>query len=74
MIFIGFSWPGLGRVAWCVVCHDPPDALGTHQANFLRKIWHKKGGSHGIKVKAVNPRVSLIMAIDNHGEVYASLT
>ena len=42
--------------------------------NFTRKLWAPRKGSHGIRVKTVNPRVSLIMAIDNHGAVYASLT
>ena len=35
--------------------------------DFTRRLWAPKGSSHGIVNKAVSPRVSLIMAIDNHG-------
>ena len=42
--------------------------------DFTRKLWAKKKDPHSIRVRTVNPRVSLIMAIDNHGKVYASLT
>lgn len=42
--------------------------------DFRRKVWAEKGSSHGIKVKSVNPRISLIAAIDNHGKVYMTLT
>ena len=34
--------------------------------DFRRRIWAPKGSSHGIKVPPVAPRLSLIMAIDNH--------
>ena len=42
--------------------------------DFSRRIWATKGSSHGIKVPAVQPRLSLIMAIDNHGVIYGSMT
>ena len=42
--------------------------------DFTRKVWAPKDHSHGIRVRSVNPRVSLIMAIDNLGTVYATLT
>jgi hypothetical protein len=42
--------------------------------DFRRRVWAPKGSSHGIRVKSVNPRVSLIMAIDNFGKIYATLT
>ena len=42
--------------------------------DFTRKVWAPKDHSHGIRVRSVNPRVSLIMAIDNLGTIYATLT
>ena len=42
--------------------------------DFRRRIWAEKGSSHGMRLPQVSPRLSLIMAIDNHGKVYASLT
>ena len=42
--------------------------------DFTRRIWAIKGSSHGLPIKMVSPRISLIMAIDNFGEVYACMT
>ena len=42
--------------------------------DFTRRIWAIKGSSHGLPIKMVSPRISLIMAIDNYGEVYACMT
>ena len=37
-------------------------------------MWAKKGASTGSIIKSVSPRISLIMALDNNGIVYACLT
>ena len=42
--------------------------------DYRRKVWAPKDSSHGIRVRSVSPRISLIMAIDNQGTIYASLT
>ena len=42
--------------------------------DFTRRVWAPKKDPHSIVVRNVQPRVSMIMAIDNHGKVYASLT
>ena len=42
--------------------------------DYTRRIWAFKGSSHGKAIKMVIPRISLIMAMDNYGEVYACMT
>ena len=37
-------------------------------------IWAKRGSTHGVPIKSVCPRISLIAALDNFGEVYACIT
>ena len=37
-------------------------------------MWAPKQGSRGSVVKQVSPRISMIMALDNNGIVYACLT
>jgi len=37
-------------------------------------IWAPKHGSKGTVIKQVSPRISMIMALDNFGKVYACLT
>ena len=37
-------------------------------------IWADKKSPHSIPVKQLQPRISMIIAIDNFGEVYACLT
>ena len=42
--------------------------------DFTRRIWAPKHSTHSIPIKQVAPRISMIMALDNFGEVYACLT
>ena len=44
------------------------------QYDFHRMMWAPKHGSRGAVIKSVTPRISLIMALDNNGYVYACLT
>ena len=37
-------------------------------------IWAPKGSTHSIPVKKVTPRISMIMALSNDGDIYASFT
>ena len=39
----------------------------------MRKKWSAKYHSNSIEEKIVNPRITLIGAIDNEGDVYISL-
>ena len=50
------------------------DESALTYVNFQRRIWAPKHSSHGVRIRSVNPRVSLIMAIDNHGKVYSCMT
>ena len=36
--------------------------------------WKQHGESNSVPEKTVTPRISLIVAIDNYGEVYVSAT
>jgi len=44
----------------------------TH-SNFLNYAWMKKGTNIQQKDKTIEPRTSLIAAVDNLGNIYASL-
>ena len=41
---------------------------------YNRKMWAPKDESQGSVIKHLSPRCSMIMALDNHGIVYACLT
>jgi hypothetical protein len=40
---------------------------------FTRRKWHRRGQSNSVGVKSVTPRINLITAIDNFGQVYHSM-
>ena len=42
--------------------------------DYRRQVWAEVGNCQSIRVKKIQPKVSLIMAIDNHGAVYSSMT
>ena len=44
------------------------------QTDFRRMMWHEKGKSCSLPKKALNPRISLTVAIDTEGAVFYSLT
>ena len=50
------------------------DETWVGQLNFRRKVWQSKGRPASAVVKHVTPRISLIAAIDNYGEVYLCFT
>jgi hypothetical protein len=50
------------------------DESWVGQMDFTRQIWAPKYTTHSIPIKQVKPRISMIMALDNFGEVYASFT
>ena len=50
------------------------DESSLTQFDFTRRIWAQKGTPHSIPIKHISPRISMIVALDNFGEVYACLT
>ena len=50
------------------------DESDLGKMDFRRKIWAPKTSTHSLSMKQVSPRISMIMALDNFGEVYASFT
>ena len=49
------------------------DETWLDTADFRRRSWQKKGTSNSIPTKKVNPRITLIVAFDSLGKIYASL-
>lgn len=41
---------------------------------FIRSKWQEKGSNHSQAAKKVTPRIAMILAFDNYGEVYFALT
>lgn len=50
------------------------DESWLNQTDFRRMIWAPKNTPHSIPIKQMAPRISMIVALDNFGEVYACLT
>ena len=50
------------------------DETWINQCDFRHHKWRQKGESNSAPQKDVDPRISLIVAIDNYGEVYVTLT
>ena len=50
------------------------DETWVGQMNFIRKVWAPKDAPSSTVIKTVIPRISLIAAIDNYGEVDLSFT
>ena len=50
------------------------DETWINQKDFRRRCWSKKGISNSIGVKDVNPRISMMVAVDTDGDIFYSLT
>ena len=50
------------------------DESWLNEDSFIRRIWCPSHSPATVTTKAVNPRVSLITALDTDGQVYFSLT
>ena len=50
------------------------DESWLNEDNFIRRIWCPGQAPATVSAKAVNPRVSLIAALDTDGRVFYSLT
>jgi hypothetical protein len=42
--------------------------------NYQRRSWRKKEETNSQSSQSISPRISLILALDNHGKIYFSLT
>ena len=50
------------------------DETWIPRTDFRRMKWRKRGDTNSISQKYIGNRVNMIAAIDNHGEVFLSLT
>ena len=50
------------------------DQTWISDTNFVYKKWRKRGYSNSLDENIVNPRISVIAAIDTEGDMYMSLT
>ena len=50
------------------------DETWLGMADFRRRHWRPYRENHSVKVKQILPRISMITAVDNRGQVYVSLT
>lgn len=49
------------------------DETWINQKDFRRRCWRKRGVSNSIGVRAVSPRVTLMVALDTDGKVFYCL-
>ena len=45
-----------------------------NETSFIRKVWGKKDGEGNVVLNSVSPRISMIAAIDNYGNVWFTLS
>ena len=45
-----------------------------NETSFIRKVWGKKDGEGNVVLNSVSPRISMIAAIDNCGNVWFTLS
>ena len=45
-----------------------------NETSFIRKVWGKKDGEGNVVLNSVSPRISMIAAIDNSGNVWFTLS
>ena len=49
------------------------DESWVDSGDYRRRCWQRKGLSNSLPVKKVSPRITLIVALDSEGKIYASL-
>ena len=49
------------------------DESWVDSGDYRRRCWQRKGVSNSMSVKKVSPRITLIVALDSEGKIYASL-
>lgn len=50
------------------------DETWLNETNFTRKIWARRNGRGNMKLKTIQPRLSMISALDTDGKVWFTLT
>ena len=49
------------------------DETWLDSGDYRRRAWKPRGLNNSIPVRKVEPRITLVVALDNHGRIYASL-
>ena len=49
------------------------DESWVDSGDYRRRCWQRKGVSNSLPAKRVSPRITLILALDSEGKIYASL-
>ena len=50
------------------------DETWLNETSFIRKTWGSKGGEGNTILNSISPRLSMITAIDNYGNIWFSLS
>jgi hypothetical protein len=50
------------------------DESWVNDLSWNQRQWHRRGSNNSVSSKIVSPRLSLIVAIDNFGSIYYSMT
>ena len=50
------------------------DETWLNETNFIRNVWAEKKGKGNLTLRAVQPRISMITAIDTQGSIWFALT
>jgi transposase len=50
------------------------DESWLNETSWNQRQWHQHGARNSVQSKSISPRLSLLVAIDNRGAIYASLT
>ena len=50
------------------------DETWLNETSFIRRLWSSKGGNGNLDLRLITPRVSMIAALDTHGNAWFTLT
>ena len=50
------------------------DESSLNDSFFIRKMWYAKGTKASVAAKAVSPNISVLLAVNNHGDAYICLS
>ena len=50
------------------------DETWINETSFIRKVWGKRDGEGNVILNSVSPRLSMIAALDNEGNVWYTLS
>ena len=50
------------------------DESWVNDLSWNQRQWHMRGARNSVSKKKVTPRLSLLVAIDDHGSMYMSMT